>query len=155
MQVIYNPPRGAAPQVQCALHPYPQGRRGACRLQSFPRSCTTSTMCAPSLSARTTRCRSTAILSTELRHKYNVRSIPIHKDDEVQVDCKPLLRAAPQVQCPLHPYPQGRRGAGRLQTSPQSCTTSTMSAPSLSARTTRHRSTRISPSELHLKEYSE
>ena len=114
MQVDCNPLLGAVPQVQCALHPYPQGQRGAGQLQSSPRSCATSTMCAPSLSARTTRCRSTATLSSELRHKYNVRSIPIRKDDEVQVDCKLLLR---------------------------SCTTSTTCTPSLSARTTRCRST--------------
>src|SRR3954465_8254421 len=51
---------GAMPQIQCALHPYPQGRRGAGRLQPSP---------------------------SELRHKYNVRSIPIRKDGEVQVNC--------------------------------------------------------------------
>src|SRR3954468_6965918 len=50
---------GAAPQVQRALHPDPQGRRGAGRLLPSP---------------------------SELRHKYNVRSIPTRKDDEVQVD---------------------------------------------------------------------
>ena len=109
----------AAPQVQRALHPYLQGRRDAGRLQPSP---------------------------LELRHKYNVRSIPICKDDEVQVDCNLLLRscatsttcapslsartmrcrltvtfsfgAAPQVQRVLPPYPQGRRGAGRLRPSP-------------------------------------
>src|SRR3954471_5239914 len=160
---------GAAPQVQCALHPYPQGRLGVGRLQPSP---------------------------SEQRHKYNVRSIPIRKDDEVQVNCNLLLRsyatstmsvpslsarttrcrstatfsfgATPQVQRALHPYPQGRRGAGRLQPSPSelrhkynvrsipirkdnevqvdcnlllwSYATSTICAPSLSARTTRCRS---------------
>ena len=39
--------------------------------------------------------RSTVPFSSELRHKYNVRTIPIRKDDEVQVDCDLLLRAAP------------------------------------------------------------
>ena len=43
-----------------------QGRRGACQLLPSP---------------------------SELRHKYNVRSIPIRKDDEVQVDCYLLLRS--------------------------------------------------------------
>ena len=33
-----------------------------------------------------TRCRSTATFFSELRHKYNVRSILIRKDDEVRVD---------------------------------------------------------------------
>ena len=46
-------------------------------------------------------------LSSELRHKYNVRSILIRKDDKVQVDYNPLHGAALQVQCLLHPYPQG------------------------------------------------
>ena len=45
---------------------------------------------------------------TKLRYKYNVHSIPIRKDDEVQVDRNPLLGGAPQIQCVLHPYPQGR-----------------------------------------------
>ena len=36
---------------------------------------------------------SIATFSSELRHKYNVRSIPIRKDDEVQVDCHLLLRS--------------------------------------------------------------
>ena len=52
-------------------------------------------------------------LTWGLGHKYNVCSILIHKDDEVQVDYDLLLRAVPQVQCALHPDPQGRRGAGR------------------------------------------
>ena len=78
------------------------------------RRCTTSTMCAPFRSARTMRCRSTDTFSLELRHKYNVRFIPIRKDDEVQVDCCLLLR---------------------------SYVTSPMCAPSRSARTTRYRST--------------
>ena len=47
------------------------------------RSYATSTMYAPSLSARATRCRSTATFFSKLRHKYNVRSITIRKDDEV------------------------------------------------------------------------
>ena len=38
-----------------------------------------------------TRCRSIATFSSELRHKYNVRFIPIRKDDEAQVDCNLLL----------------------------------------------------------------
>ena len=41
------------------------------------------------------RCRSIATFSSELRHKYNVRSILIRKDDEVQVDRDLLLRTAP------------------------------------------------------------
>src|SRR4051812_9561507 len=88
---------GATPQIQCALHPYPQGRRGAGRLQPSP---------------------------LELRHKYNVRSIPIRKDDEVRVDCNLLLR---------------------------SYVTNTMCAPSLSATTTRRRTIEVSTSGLHLK----
>ena len=87
-----------------------------------------------------------------------MRSIPIHKDDEVQVDCNLLLRScgtnttsAPslsarttrcrstaavsfgdttQVQCPLHPYPQGRRSAGRLEPQLQSCISSAKTIPS-------------------------
>ena len=94
---------GATPQIQHALHPYPQGRRGAGRLQ-------------PSAS--------------ELCHKYNVRSIPIRKDDEVQVDCNLILR---------------------------SYNTSTMCAPSLSTKTMKYRSTGVTTSELQLKhrDYSE
>ena len=129
-----NPPTwrfGATPQVQCALHPYPQGRRGAGRLQPSP---------------------------SELRHKYNVRSIPIRKDNEVQVDCNLLLRgcatntmcapspstrttrcrstatfsfgATPQVQCVFHPYPQGRRSPGRLEPPLQRCISSAKTIPS-------------------------
>ena len=137
---------GATAQVQRALRPYPQGRRGAGRLQPYP---------------------------SELRHKYNVCSIAIRKDDEVQVDCNLLLRsydtsttsapalsarttrcmstktffcgATSQVQRPLHPYPQGRRGAGRLPPSPSELGTNTTSAPSVSART--KRCSKQSPSE--------
>ena len=48
------------------------------------RSCATNTTYAPSPSARTTRCRSIATSSFELRHKYNVRSILVRKDDKAQ-----------------------------------------------------------------------
>ena len=86
-----------------------------------------------------------------------MRSIPIRKDDEVQVDCNLLLRsygtsttyapslsarttrcrstaafsfgATAQVQRPLHPYPQGRRSAGRLEPPPQSCISSAKTIP--------------------------
>ena len=71
VQVDCNLLLGAAPQVQCTLHPYPQGRRGAGQLQPSP---------------------------LELCHKYNVRSVPIRKDDEVQVVCDLLLKAASQGQ---------------------------------------------------------
>ena len=65
------------------------------------------------------RCSSTATFSSELRHKYNVRSILIRKDDEVQVDCNLLFGATPQIQHVLHPHPQGLRSAGRLGHLPQ------------------------------------
>ena len=145
----------AAPPVHRTLHPCLEGRRSAGRLEPSPPSYATNTTYAPSLSARMTKCRSTATFSSELRHKYNVRSILFRKDGEVQVDYNPLFGSAPQVQCALHPYPQGRQGAGRLQLSPRSYTTSTTCAPSLSARMERRRSTEVSPSELHFKKYSE
>ena len=65
----------------------------------------------------------------ELRHKYNVRSIPIRKDDEVQVNCNLLL---------------------------WSYATSTMRAPSLSARTMKRRLIGAATSEVRLqcKDYS-
>ena len=58
-------------------------------------SCTTSTTYAPSLPARATRCRSTAALFSELRHKYNMLSILVRKDDEAQVDFNLILQAIP------------------------------------------------------------
>ena len=45
--------------------------------------------------------RSSTRLSTKI--------IPIRQDDEVQVDCNLLLRASAQIQCALHPGPQGRK----------------------------------------------
>src|SRR3954471_4570827 len=105
---------GAAPQIQCALHPYPQGRRGAGRLQPSP---------------------------SELRHKYNVRSIPIRKDDEVQVDCNLLLRS----------YATNTMFAPSLSARTMRCRSTAMCAPSLPARTMKYRSTGVSTSELHLK----
>ncbi len=43
-------------------------------------------------------------LSKELRQKYNVRSMPIRKDDEVQVPEFGLLKACPKwhTMCELH-----------------------------------------------------
>ena len=67
------------------------------------------------------RRRSTATFLFELRHKYNVCSILVRKDDEVQVNYNLLL---------------------------WSCTTSTTYAPSLPARATRCRSTAALFSEL-------
>ena len=67
MQVVCDLLLRAAPQVQRALHPDLQGQRGAGRAQHLVLLSMTH--------------------STELRHKYNVRSILIRKDDEVQVVC--------------------------------------------------------------------
>ena len=129
MQVDCNLLLRATPQVQCTLHPYPQGRRGAGRPRPSSPSYATNTTCAPSLSARTMRHRSTATFFFELRRKYNVRSILVRKDDEAQVDYNLLLRATPQIQRAPHPCRQRRQSAVRLKSPFQGCISNTKVIP--------------------------
>lgn len=72
----------AAPQVRESAHPPAAAMKRNPRVTSSRRKCRKAHFTAPS-SVR--RVLMSAALSSELRHKYNVRSIPIRKDDEVQV----------------------------------------------------------------------
>uniref|UniRef100_A0A453ED37 KOW domain-containing protein n=1 Tax=Aegilops tauschii subsp. strangulata TaxID=200361 RepID=A0A453ED37_AEGTS len=69
------PGKGESPPPAAAMKRNP-------RVTSSRRKCRKAHFTAPS-SVR--RVLMSAALSSELRHKYNVRSIPIRKDDEVQV----------------------------------------------------------------------
>ena len=92
-------PWRASPQIQHALHPTPQGRRGAGllppSLEELRHKYNAHSITDPQGKRGTSRLLPSP---SELRHKYNVRSSLIRKDDEVRVDWSINLRAASQAQ---------------------------------------------------------